>query len=70
MFSERLAGRLAVLGALAGATCIVPAQAAMALQLPEAAQMESPISDQARHDIALIAVDATSNTVMFAVSGM
>jgi hypothetical protein len=41
MFSKRLVGRLAVLSALAGATCVVPAQAAMADQLQEATQMAS-----------------------------
>jgi hypothetical protein len=41
MFSKRLVGRLAVLSALAGATCVVPSQAAMADQLQEATQMES-----------------------------
>lgn len=68
MFSKRLVGRLAVLSAPAGATCIVPAQAAMADQLQETTQMESRLSDKARHDIALNAVDGTSNTVVFAAS--
>lgn len=66
MFSKRLVGRLAVLSAPAGATCIVPAQAAMADQLQETTQMESRLSDKARHDIALNAVDGTSNTVVSA----